>query len=171
MAQNQKIYRIKQDWQTVLGSRTLADWMNDVAGTLNNINVLKGGETILKKRGIDIRVDAAQAGLGDFEIFLKDGTTLQVTMSTILTDFDSSTDTDWSAKFTVTSGAIAAYDTSDNTTDLYDGDASADPVVAQTYYAIPIIRNGKKVATGGSYQESRMCAGSKGPIVELLKIG
>ena len=55
-------------------------------------------------------------------------------------------------------------------TELYDGNASADPAEAQTYYRIPIIRGGERVCNGGAYRENLVVRGSIGPSVELIRI-
>ena len=59
---------------------------------------------------------------------------------------------------------------------LHDGDASnldgsGDPdPIAQTYYRIPIIRNGRTISHGGVFRENIRCDGERGLTVELLQI-
>jgi len=52
-------------------------------------------------------------------------------------------------------------------TDLYDGDASADPVEAQTFYALPIYIDGKLVSTGGVFRE-HIVSKDGGPIATFI---
>lgn len=81
----------------------------------------------------------------------------------------------WSLQFAVSRSALVAFGTTAPVgtydTDLFDGDASAVPVEAQTFYRIPMRRGGTWICRGGVYRENIFCAGGKGPIVELLRIG
>lgn len=85
---------------------------------------------------------------------------------------------DWSLEFGVSSN-LEAIDLASTPTnpigtfedDLFDGNASADPVEAQTFYRIPMRRAGKWICRGGVYRENHILVGSNGPIVELLRIG
>lgn len=81
----------------------------------------------------------------------------------------------WSLEFAVSGSALVAFGTTapDGVydTDLFDGYASADPVEAQTFYRIPMRRGGEWICRGGVFRENIMCAGSNGPIVELVRIG
>ncbi len=54
-------------------------------------------------------------------------------------------------------------------TELFDGNPSADPVEAQTYYRIPLRRGGVWMTQGGVYRENRMLG--PGPTVEVVRIG
>ena len=53
---------------------------------------------------------------------------------------------------------------------LHNANAGADPVVAQSYYRLPIIRDGKRISFGGAYRENLIIVGSKGPVAELIRI-
>lgn len=98
-------------------------------------------------------------------------------------DYDPDTDANWSLNFAVTTGALVAFSTTApyGTSAMplgeerFDGDASADPVEDQTYYRIPVVRTIDTVKytydIAGIYRENIFCAGSKGAIVELIKIG
>jgi hypothetical protein len=104
-----------------------------------------------------------------------------ISIADVLEDYDD--DDDWSLEFGVTSGKLDDFTTTApagvTDTELYDGDASADPVESQTYYRLPVIRtveiDGDDEITqwpiSGIYRENIFCAGSKGAIVELIRIG
>ena len=125
-----------------------------------------------------------------FLIYLSDGTRFEVTQAQAISGFDPTTHNDWSLEFDVSSSALADYAESGtpavmtnplgvSTVNepvageelLHDADASASPSpVAQSYYRLPIIRDGKRVCYGGAFRENTYCSGSKGPVVELLRI-
>lgn len=200
---NQKQYTLKQNWKTVLGSRKLAEALNDIARVINGTGYMIGGDSILTKDGLQLRGKGGSSGdshLG-FHIYLADGTSFTVTRAQAMTGYDPvgdpvgppivPPDTNWSLEFSVTDGVIDDYaasgapsvmtnpigtnamDDGASTagTELYDGDAGATTPVAQTYYRIPIIRGTVTVSGGGAYRENIKCVGSRGPIVELIKIG
>ena len=118
-------------------------------------------------------------GVTDFRIYRRDMTLIEFTYAEIIANYDPATDTNWSAQFTVTGSALnagvptgtATLETVASGKELFDGDASADPVEYQYYYRLPIIRGGKVVCQGGVYRENIFCAGSRGSIVELLGKG
>jgi hypothetical protein len=135
-------------------------------------------------------------GASSFLIYLADGTRFEVTDAQAMTGYDpisvldgGAGHTDWSLEFGVTSSALDApagsgdpyvYTNPVGTSTLneagsaeylHDADASADPVEFQSYYRLPIIRDGERVSSGGVFRENIMCAGSKGPAVELVRIG
>lgn len=130
------------------------------------------------------------SGASSFIIYLADGTRFEVTNAQAMTGYDSTTHNDWSLEFDVSSSALADYAESGtpavmtnplgvSTVNepvageelLHDADASASPSpVAQSYYRLPIIRDGKRVCYGGAFRENTYCSGSKGPVVELLRI-
>lgn len=92
-------------------------------------------------------------------------------------EYDPENDDDWSLEFGVTNGFLDDFTTSppvgDSGTDLYDGDISVP--TSQSFYRIPVIRtiDGEKLEfnVSGIYRENRFCAGSKGGMTELIKIG
>ena len=54
---------------------------------------------------------------------------------------------------------------------LYNGDLGAIPTpIVQTYYTLPIVVDGKLVTRGGAFRENLIIVGSKGPVVELIRI-
>jgi hypothetical protein len=131
-----------------------------------------------------------------YRIYQSNGNIMNITLEAALVGYAPEDPEDpfpenWSLEFSVSSSKLnnfsstgdppvitnpvgtSAMDDGDETpgTELYDGDASADPVEEQTYYRIPIIRAGKKLSQGGVYRENIFCAGSRGPIVELVRIG
>ena len=55
-------------------------------------------------------------------------------------------------------------------TELFNGDVQADPATPQTYWRIPIIRDGVRVCNGGAFIEDVFCSGPRGPKVRLLGI-
>lgn len=103
------------------------------------------------------------------QFYYADGATEFFSQKQILDGYDPDTDTDWSFKVPVASSKINQAGTfaGDDGTQLFDNDAG----VAQTYYRVPIIRGSRRIAFGGAYSENIRCNGSKGPTVELLKIG
>jgi hypothetical protein len=160
-----------------------------------NMPILEEGRGIrLEKTVGRVKISTLgdQAGSGQsldgYEIYLAVGTRFHVTNTQAMTDYDPETDNDWSLEFDVTTSSLDDYaETSGvmsnplgvstvnepvaGTELLHDANAGADPVVAQSYYRLPIIRDGKRISFGGAYRENIMCAGSKGPVVELVRIG
>ena len=124
------------------------------------------------------------SGASSFIIYLADGTRFEVTNAQAMTGYDSTTHNDWSLEFDVSSSALADYaesgtpavmtnplgvstvNESGSTEGLWDVDGSG----YQNLYRIPIIRDGKRVCYGGAFRENIYCAGSDGPIVELVRI-
>jgi hypothetical protein len=91
-------------------------------------------------------------------------------------DAEAPTDPDgWSLEFAVSGSALVDWETTAPVgtyeTDLYDGDASADPVEPQTVYRIPMRRDGEWICRGGVFRENLIVRGAAGPSVELLRIG
>ena len=121
-------------------------------------------------------------GVTQFRIYTKGGI-ISFTYADATEDYDPSpapgaAHTDWSVEFVVSNSVITGLadpmgvPTMDvGGEELYDGDASADPVETQDYYRLAIVRGGKVVCQGGVYRENIFCAGSRGPIVELVRIG
>ena len=132
--------------------------------------------------------DGGGQSLDGFEIYLAHGTRFHVTNTQAMTSYDSATHNDWSLEFDVTTSSLDDYaeggspvamtnpigtstvNESSGTELLHNADAGADPVVAQSYYRLPIIRDGKRISFGGAYRENFIVAGSKGPVVELIRI-
>lgn len=122
------------------------------------------------------------ADAADFWFYFADGSSLFLQTGAIFEDYDPEVHDQWSIKFPVAGGAINTSGTivaEGAAPDLYDGDAYADPVTPQTFYRIPLIRGydtgdgvePRIAALGGVYRENIFCDASKGPIVELIKIG
>lgn len=85
-------------------------------------------------------------------------------IKTILENYDSSSDDDWSVVLTIASGAFngtVAYDSTDN---LYDATGSS-----QTQYRIPIVRSEVFVATYGAYAEKTVCINGES-VVQFIHI-
>jgi hypothetical protein len=131
---------------------------------------------------------AAGESYGSFLIYLADGSSYQFDAGYALYGYDPDTDDDWCLEFDVSSMALDSMSvtgpdsngdyTATNPTgaatdatgaNRFDGDASSS--TAQTYVRIPIVADGEIVCLGGTFRENIFCAGSKGGIVELIKIG
>lgn len=159
---------------------------------LANIRIVRSGSTdtvTVSENGILINVrnmpspiagGVSSAGNPGLLIYRAGETTPDfIAAADILEDYDASEDDDWSIEFAVASSKLVAFSTTAPTfvsdTALYDGDVSADPVEAQTFYRIPVVRTigGEKYTWNvtGIYRENIFCAGSKGAIVELIRIG
>jgi len=135
------------------------------AGTITSVTQLQEGQ-------IEFNKDSTASAIRYIIYFADDSTTPLVTdMDDILTGYNPATMTDWSLQLTVASGVITTFASPKGNvnTDLYNGDASTS--TAQTFCRVPIIRDGLPVSMAGSYRENIVCKGSKGPIVELIKIG
>jgi len=100
-----------------------------------------------------------------------------ISVDEVLANYDPTIDDDWSLKFSVTSSTLDAFSGSNpvgtNDDELFDGNAAT--TTAQTFYSIPVVRaiGSEKYSfnIAGVYRENIFCAGSKGAIVELIKIG
>ena len=130
--------------------------------------------------------DGGGQSLDGFEIYLAVGTRFHVTNTQAMTSYDPATHNDWSLEFDVTTSSLDDYaettgvmsnpigtstvNESSGTELLHNADAGADPVVAQSYYRLPIIRDGKRISFGGAYRENLIIVGSKGPVAELIRI-
>ena len=109
-------------------------------------------------------------GLDGYRFILADGSTAFVSNEDAIAGYDPAVNSNWSLEWSVADGKIEPFsDTagSENpvgTTDveLWNGDASTDPVTDQTFWRIPIIRAGKRVSRGGVFLEAGFCAGTKG---------
>jgi len=156
-----------------------AKFYNDLDEILTYLDVFNGS---IQKTGnrwiIGIEPSSASSGVTDFRIYRKDMTLIEFTYAEIIANYDPATDTNWSVEFVVSNSLITGLadpmgvPTMDvGGEELYDGDASADPVETQDYYRLPIVRGEKVVCQGGVYRENIFCAGSRGPIVELVRIG
>lgn len=138
-------------------------------------------------------IPAFEANTG-FTIYRANLSKFHVTLAQALTG--RTTETQWSLEFAVTSSALDApassgvpvvytnpigtADVTDTTAtplpsgaELFNGDAAnaTANLVDQTYYRIPMIRDGITISQGGVYRENIRCVGSRGPIVELIRIG
>lgn len=108
------------------------------------------------------------------------GTWTYVSNADIIDGYNPGTDNNWSLRFAVSGGALtAAAPTGTTSTTPYDGNAFADPIEAQTFYSLPVVRT---ITVGGVstkfqwdvagiYRENIFCDTTLGPIVELIKIG
>ena len=154
-----------------------AKFYNDLDEILTYLDVFNGSIQKTGNRWI-IGIEPS-SGVTDFRIYRKDMTLIEFTYAEIIANYDPATDTNWSAQFTVASYGLhagvptgtATLETVASGKELFDGDASADTVEFQGYYRLPIVRGGKVVCQGGVYRENIFCAGSRGPIVELVRIG
>jgi len=102
-------------------------------------------------------------------IYFADGSSEFISSASVLSGFDSESQSNWSLSFNVSSSQLVASSASGTSeTDRFDSDP-------QTYYRIPVARtiSGDLVVfdISGIYRENIFCAGEEGPIVELLKIG
>jgi hypothetical protein len=123
------------------------------------INQVVSANVLVGETGTDSKA------IGQFQFVFVDGTTQQVSLAAALDDFDPDTDTNWSIKlpvngttFKFTKGTL----TFDDETDFYDSDP-------QTFYVVPVIRDGVVFSTGGVFRETIVCVSGK-PIVQLVKI-
>lgn len=121
-------------------------------------------------------------GLDGFQFYWAGGGTVFVSMDDAMDGYDPSPiaaggagHEHWSIELVVSGSTFtgvwegtAVLDDGSTAAHLWDGNAAADPVEAQTFYRLNIIRGGKRVCGGGSYRENIFCAGSYGPIVELI---
>lgn len=153
-----------------------AKFYNDLDEILTNLDVFGGyierdGRSWTIVPSADAPTNGRPAD-GYYIVLSGDSTGTYISYTDAFDGYDPSTDTDYSLEFGVTSSALDALDSTNPTgttsTQFYDGDAATS--TAQTYYRIPLVRSGKKVSSGGTFRENTFCAGSKGPIVELLKI-
>lgn len=62
---DQKQFRLKDNWKQVLGSREIAKWMNSVAGLINGMTVVRGGNLLIKEGAIEFRLNGGDGGGGD----------------------------------------------------------------------------------------------------------
>lgn len=141
------------------------------------------GEPVMGAQGIQEWVPGGGGGKGldGFQIYRRDGSSFFVSMAQALTGYDPAVDNDWSLEFGVTAGALDAYAEAGappvmsnpvgvSDTPLYDGDAFADPAVEQSFYRVPLMRDGGWVCRGGAFRENRFCT-PDGLITELVRIG
>ena len=161
-----------------------AKFYNDLDEILTYLDVFNGS---IQKTGnrwiIGIEPSSGDGGgVTQFRIYTTGGI-ISFTYADATEDYDPSpapgaAHTDWSVEFVVSGSAITGLadpmgvPTMDvGGEELYDGDASADPVETQDYYRLAIVRGGKVVCQGGVYRENIFCDGSRGRIVELVRIG
>ena len=152
-----------------------AKFYNDLDEILTYLDVFNGSIQKTGNRWIIGIEPSPSSGVTDFRIYRKDMTLIEFTYAEIIANYDPATDTNWSVQFWVSGSAI--YGLADpmgvptmdvGGEELYDGDASADPVETQDYYRLAIVRGGKVVCQGGVYRENIFCAGSRGPIVRIV---
>lgn len=179
--------------ETVGGLPSIRAWIKQAAKRINalgNIQITRSGtgdSVTMSENGVLInlrRIQGATTGTSGGSnpgllVYRSDGTQEFFSVDDILTGYDPSEDTDWSLQFAVSGGALVAFSTTAPvgvaSTIRYDGNASADPVEAQTFYSIPVIRTIADVVytwdITGIYRENIVCDSTRGPIVELIKIG
>ena len=100
-------------------------------------------------------------------------------IESVLEGYDPEENDNWSLEFKTDSFYLS--DLNENppfgttSTERYDGDYSSAPFELQTFYRIPVVRTiGEEkylFNISGIYREDLFCAGSKGSIMELIKIG
>jgi len=138
-----------------------------------------GGDRVVEsseRLGMSLDMKPPPTLMTDFRIYRKYMTLIEFTYDEAIAGYDTAAHTNWSVQFVVSGSSITGLadpmgvPTMDvGGEELFDGDASAaDP---QNYYRLPIIRGGKVVCQGGVFRENIMCAGNRGYIVELLRIG
>jgi len=101
-----------------------------------------------------------------------------VTISDIMDGYDPETHDNWFAEFKVENGrlkdpiGVGDEPVGTSSTEIYDGDANADPIVDQTYFRVPTIItiSGKKYTfdISGVYRENVVCT-PDGPQAELIR--
>ena len=106
-------------------------------------------------------------GGGDYYISLAD-TELVPTLEEMMKDYDPDKHENWSASFEVVDGSMTGEVIYDEEIERFPDDG-ADPA-KQTFYRLPLIRNGENVTSGGFYQEDTLCLNGKGR-QQLLKLG
>jgi len=150
-----------------------SSFYNNVDEILTGLTVFGGSIT---KNGNDWVITPAVSTAGGtasalgYTIYYADETWLTIPLATAMAGYVEGTDTTWSLEFEVTGGVLTGiYTTEDTGTDLFDGNAATS--TAQSFYRIPIVRESTAVSLGGTYRENTKCAGAKGPIVELIKVG
>lgn len=52
---DQKQFRLKDDWEVVLGNKDVAEQMNAVARLINNMTVVRGGNLLITENAIEFR--------------------------------------------------------------------------------------------------------------------
>ncbi len=179
------------------GFRSLRRWIAAASKRINalgNIQIVRSGTSdsvTVSEKGILINVrrfDRSTAGAGGqgkpgLLIYRANGDQEFLDASAPLDGYDPDNDDNWSLSFAVSSSALVAFSTTAPSgtsampagKERFDGDSSADPVEDQTYYRIPVVRTiGSDKFTfdiTGIYRENIVCVGSRGPSVELVKIG
>jgi len=122
-------------------------------------------------------------GADGIYIYYADGNNDFLSNSSILEDYDSEENDNWSIEFAVETSTVSFPDPANpdvvipsvisffyefnDSVPLYDGS----PTVGQTFYRIPIIRDGVQVNIGGSYRENLYCTSDQQIVAEFVKIG
>ena len=117
-----------------------------------------------------IQVLGMRGGVGgEMDYYLSLADTEQVlTVEEMMKDYDSDKHENWSASFEVVDGSMTGEVIYDEEIERFPDDG-ADPA-KQTFYRLPLIRNGENVTSGGFYQEDTLCLNGKGR-QQLLKLG
>lgn len=165
-----------------------------VINALSNIRIVRSGiedSVTVSDTGVLIKIKDDKLGSGPsipgqsnpgLLIYRANGTQEFFPAADILVGYNASTDDNWSLSFAVSNSQLVAFSTTapvgtsamPTGEERFDGNALANPVEAQTYYRIPVVRTISSVKYAfditGIYQEDIFCAGSRGGIVHLIKI-
>ena len=125
---------------------------------------------------VPLFVDEADIVLGatilDYYISLAD-TEQVLTVEEMMKDYDSDKHENWSASFELVDGSMTGEVIYDEEIERFQVEGDPDlPEMPdmQTYYRLPLIRDGKNVTSGGFYQEDTLCLNGKGR-QQLIKMG
>ena len=125
---------------------------------------------------VPLFVDEADVAQGatilDYYISLAD-TEQVLTVDEMMKDYDPDKHENWSASFEVVDGSMNGKVIYDEEIERFQVEGDPDlPEMPdmQTYYRLPLIRDGKNVSSGGFYQEDTLCLNGKGR-QQLLKLG
>ena len=125
---------------------------------------------------VPLFVDEADVAQGatilDYYISLAD-TEQVLTVGEMMKDYDPDKHENWSASFELVDGSMTGEVIYDEEIERFQVEGDPDlPEMPdmQTFYRLPLIRDGKNVTSGGFYQEDTLCLNGKGR-QQLLKLG
>jgi hypothetical protein len=121
------------------------------------INQVVSANVLVGETGTDSKA------VGQFQFVFADGETQETSLAAVLDSYDPGTDEDWSIELPVSDTAFTQAALAFNSSaELFDDDP-------QTFYRVPVIRNGRVLSTGGAFRETIVCVSGE-PIVQLVKI-